>query len=64
MRDAPANHASLAVIRMLGDGFGEPRAARIGVAQRDHVKIARGHACEKDRGFVGLCAGLGKEALL
>ena len=64
MRDAHADDSSLAPGRLRGDGFRERRAAGIGVAQRDDVVGAGGHAREKNRGFVGFGAGVGEEAFL
>ena len=64
MRNPHADDAALAIRRVRGDGFGECRAAGIGVAQCHYVEAARGHAREQNSGFVGLGAGIGEKALL
>src|SRR6266851_5719820 len=60
MGNPHADDTGFAIRRMRGDGFGERRAARIGVAQRDDVKAASGHSRQQNSGFVGFRAGAGE----
>src|SRR5713226_670801 len=62
--EAHADHSGFAPGRLSGGGFGKRRAAGIGVAKSDDVVASRGDAGEKNRGFVGLGAGVGEEAFL
>ena len=47
------------VMDLVSDG-----TAGIGMAQRDHVERAGGHARQQEGGFIGFRAGIGEEALL
>ncbi len=64
VRYAHADDAGFAPRGLRGHGFGQRRAAGIGVAQPHNVVGAGGHAREQDGGFVGFAAGIGEEALL
>ncbi len=64
VRDAHADDSGFAIGRLRGDGFGELGAAGIGVAQRDNVVAAGGHARQEDGGFVRFRPGAGKKTFL
>ena len=61
VRDADADDSGLAPRGLRRDALGQRRSAGIGVAQRDNVVRAGGHARQQDRGFIRLGAGTGEK---